>query len=178
MRLLLTTALTAVLWADGAVPRKSAADYPAHGELPTFSMGGEYLAHSVPGEGHTIVVEDYLVVELGLFPTGAPIKIPPAGFSLRINSAKRVVPPQPPEMVGASLQNWMMPPQQRQPSNDQQVPASLPHELVVAMALPQVETVKPIAGYLYFAFRGKLKSVRTLELLYHGQEGDTVLKLK
>ncbi len=53
----------------------------------------------------------------------------------------------------------------------------LPEELVVEAALPEGEIAHPVAGYLYFAYKGKPKSVRKLELLYNGPAGQCVLRL-
>jgi len=48
----------------------------------------------------------------------------------------------------------------------------------VESALPDGPARGPVSGYLYFAFQGKTKSIRTLELLYAGPEGDAVLRLR
>jgi hypothetical protein len=47
-------------------------------------------------------------------------------------------------------------------------------QLVVRTALPEGEFEGPVSGYLYFPFRGKTASIKSLELLYEG----TVLKLR
>jgi hypothetical protein len=57
-------------------------------------------------------------------------------------------------------------------------PKMTPEELVVAAALDEGERRSPLAGYLYFAFRGKPGSIKTLELLYDGPAGKAVLKLR
>jgi hypothetical protein len=46
--------------------------------------------------------------------------------------------------------------------------------LVEDASLPEGKRIKPVAGYLYFPFDGKLKSVKTVELLID----DVVLKLR
>ena len=51
-------------------------------------------------------------------------------------------------------------------------------ELVVATALPEGEFRGPVAGYLYFAHKGKPKSIRSLELLYSGPAGPAALRLR
>lgn len=49
-----------------------------------------------------------------------------------------------------------------------------PEELVVQTALPEGSRRGPVSGYLYFAYKGKTASIKTLELLYE----DAVLRLR
>jgi|YNPNPStandDraft_1061719.scaffolds.fasta_scaffold04088_3 hypothetical protein len=56
-------------------------------------------------------------------------------------------------------------------------PAPSPEEVVVEAALPEGETAQPVAGLLYFAYRGKTKGIRSLELLYNGPAGQCALRL-
>jgi hypothetical protein len=49
-----------------------------------------------------------------------------------------------------------------------------PSQLVLETALPEGERAKPAAGFVYFPYKGKLSSVKTLSLVYE----DVVLKLK
>lgn len=50
-------------------------------------------------------------------------------------------------------------------------------EIAVRAALPEGPARGPVSGFLYFAYRGKMKSVKSLELVYSGPEGTTALKL-
>ena len=50
-------------------------------------------------------------------------------------------------------------------------------EAVVEAALPEGKAAGPVSGYLYFAYQGKLKSIRTAELLYAGAAGKAGLRL-
>ncbi|HUS05034.1 MAG TPA: hypothetical protein VMZ52_01970 [Bryobacteraceae bacterium] len=66
-----------------------------------------------------------------------------------------------------------------------QVPADAPEkrvlsapELAVAAALPEGSTSYPVSGYLYFAYKGKLKSVKTLDLVYQTPSSAMTLKLR
>jgi hypothetical protein len=52
-------------------------------------------------------------------------------------------------------------------------PVSAP-ELVVQTALPEGRYKGPVSGFLYFPYRGKTSSIKSLELLYE----DAVLKLR
>jgi hypothetical protein len=62
--------------------------------------------------------------------------------------------------------------QQREPEQ-----AVQPHELAIEAALPEGETKHPVAGFVYFAFKGKTKGLKLIELLYRGPSGSAVLRL-
>jgi hypothetical protein len=49
-----------------------------------------------------------------------------------------------------------------------------PYKLLMETALEEGQHHAPISGFLYFHFRGNIKSIKTLELVYQ----DTVLKLR
>jgi len=51
-------------------------------------------------------------------------------------------------------------------------------DVVVETALPEGTRSGPVSGYLYFPFRGKPKSIRSLELLYDGPAGPARLRLR
>jgi hypothetical protein len=48
-------------------------------------------------------------------------------------------------------------------------------EIVREAALPEGEVKLPAGGYLYFAYKGKLKSIKKLELLYDGPLGQATV---
>lgn len=50
-------------------------------------------------------------------------------------------------------------------------------EVAVQSALVEGPTAFPTAGYLYFPFKGKPKSIKSLELIYTGPGGSIILKL-
>jgi len=50
-------------------------------------------------------------------------------------------------------------------------------ERVNRASLPLGEQLPPVSGVLFFRYAGKLKSLRSLELHYHGPAGETTLKL-
>ncbi len=52
-----------------------------------------------------------------------------------------------------------------------------PAEAVVESALPEGLWSKPAAGHLYFRYKGKMKSLKSLELLYRQDERETALRL-
>jgi hypothetical protein len=47
-------------------------------------------------------------------------------------------------------------------------------EMVQNAALPEGTRKKPIAGLVYFAFHGKLKSLKTVDLVVKTESGDLV----
>lgn len=67
-------------------------------------------------------------------------------------------------------------PPHRDPGPGQPQPTP-PDEFVQLAALPEGEIPLPAAGLLYFAFKGKTKSIRSLELLYSGPAGSGSLRL-
>ena len=73
------------------------------------------------------------------------------------------------------------PPTQRAPDLDQtgieRPPVRTSDEVVVEAALPEGRAAGPVAGHLYFAYRGKVKSLKSLELIYQGPAGEVVLRL-
>ncbi len=92
-----------LLSAQGEAPKK-AADYPVHVQVRGYELGAEYLVHSVPTEQGTLFTDDYLVIELAVFPSrGVTPVISTGSFTLRINGKKSVLLSQAPGMVAASL---------------------------------------------------------------------------
>ena len=53
-----------------------------------------------------------------------------------------------------------------------------PVERMRGAALPDGRQMLPVAGCLYFQYKKKMKSIKSLELLYHRPEGTLALKLK
>lgn len=56
-------------------------------------------------------------------------------------------------------------------------PSARPEEVVVESALSEGPIHSAASGYLYFPFKGKTKSIRSLELLYRGPTGTLTLPL-
>ena len=57
-------------------------------------------------------------------------------------------------------------------------PASLTaEEAVVDAALPEGRATGPVGGHLYFPYTGKVKSLKSLELIYQHGERQTILRL-
>jgi hypothetical protein len=177
---------------------------------------------SFQGRNQTFVADDYLVVEVAIYPPkGKDLLLFSGHFTLRVNDSKRALMPVPPSFVAASLRypDWERRPsvvagagagdasviigrppaterfpgdprpgQTRLPrpprAPDQGPPGAVERdeppkadEVVVETALPQGTLSSPASGFLYFPFKGKTKSIRSVKLLYHGSAGTATLKL-
>jgi hypothetical protein len=75
---------------------------------------------------------------------------------------------------GRRLPNPPRAPDAENRSGQDAAPAVTAPEAVLSSALPEGPTRFPVSGCLYFAFKGKLKSIKSLELLY----GEAALKLR
>jgi hypothetical protein len=53
-----------------------------------------------------------------------------------------------------------------------------PADLVVQAALPEGPAKSEVKGYLYFPYRGAIKKIKSLQLIYRGPAGDADLKLR
>jgi len=96
-------------------PRKTPADYPAHAVLPDTAIAAEYLVRSVSGRSRTFFLNDYLVVEIGVFPArGKQIELSLSHFRLEVGEKKKqqVLSAVGPQFVAASLKypDWQMRP--------------------------------------------------------------------
>lgn len=57
---------------------------------------------------------------------------------------------------------------------DPGAPPVTPDQMVTASALPEGACNKPVAGHVYFAYRGKAEKIRTVELLVRTSSGGVV----
>jgi hypothetical protein len=216
----LVLALVTAAWLSATVKEK-AADYPAHADVGTVSIGAEYLVHSIPAHSQTFFARDYLVVEVAVFPGRLePVEIGANTFTLRINGRKEVMFPDTPGFVAASLTypDWeqhrqtevqagignagvtigrppsvgrfpddptprqtRLPPAPKAPPEDQhgieQDSPQTADEALAQVALPDGPATKPVAGYIFFHYRGKAKSIKSVDLVYEGRQGPVTLKL-
>ena len=92
------------LAAQDTAPRSKAADYPAHVSLPGMEIAAEYLLHSIPTDQGFYVAQDYLVIDVGVFPAAhETVKISSGQFRLRINHKTLELPPDSPGTVAADV---------------------------------------------------------------------------
>jgi hypothetical protein len=52
-----------------------------------------------------------------------------------------------------------------------------PSDAVVENAFPDGRTTGPVSGYVFFRFKGKTKSIKSLELIHHRGENQTPIRL-
>jgi hypothetical protein len=216
MRCIVFLYAAAVAFAQGTTPKPTPEEYPVHADAGSIAVGAEFMVHSFSRGEQTFIAQDYLVVDVALFPPkGQGVDVEPGKFSLRINGKRIALMAQAPAMVAASLNHreWQQrpgatadigmggvgiglghprqtapfpgaPPESRLPqpprSPDANNPSGVekeqvkPEELVVQTALPEGVHRGAVSGFLYFAYKGKTSSIKSLELLYEG----AVLKLR
>jgi len=160
--------------------RAKASDYPVHASIPGLEIGAEYLVHSIPGDNGYYYADDFLVVDVGVFPSsGARVKIASRQFFLIINHGKSISAADAPGMVAGSISprsaggfaGQQGQDQQTDPNGAQDGPPKTPYQIVTSAALPEGDTEKPAKGCLFFRFGGRMKTIRSLELIYDPGEG-------
>ena len=182
----------------GMPPRAAPGDYQAHTQAGAVTLAAEFMRHSVPTPEATYSTEDFVIVEAGLF--GSPqarLTLSIGDFSLRINGRKMASPSQPYGLSFSSLKDpeWEPPSKPKadkptldagggQPDDSFKPIIRMPIELKRTMqqrvqraAMPEGDRALPAAGLLFFEYRGKPESIRSLELIYSGPAGKATLAL-
>jgi hypothetical protein len=98
--------------AQGTQPKASAAEYPVQAESGNLAIGAEYMVHSFGGGELMYLAENYLVVEVALFPPkGESVTADAAKFALRVNGKKTLLYAQSPALVASHLnqRGWETP---------------------------------------------------------------------
>ena len=183
----------------GLPPRATPADYQAHTQVGTLTLAADFVRHSVPTPEATYSTEDFVIVEIGLFgPPQARLKLSIGDFSLRINGKKVAMPSQPYGLSFSSLKDpeWEPPSKPKaekptlnagggQPDDSFHPIVRMPIELKRAMqqrvqraSMPEGDRALPASGLLFFEYRGKPESIRSLELIYTGPAGKATLELQ
>jgi hypothetical protein len=186
--------------AKGLPPRAAPTDYQAHARAGTVTVAADFTGHSVPTLQGPLSTEDYVVIETGLFGSpGAQIRLSADDFSLRINGKKKPLPARQFGLILESLKDpeWEPPEKAEKKSkasiggggktegNGPPAPVKIPIPLQRAMAqrvqqaaLPEGDRALPQAGLIFFEYRGKTKSIRSIELIYAGPAGQATLTLQ
>lgn len=183
----------------GMPPRATPADYQAHTQAGTLTLAAEFMRHSVSTPEATYSTEDFVIVEAGLFgPPQARLTLSIGDFSLRINGKKIASPSQPYGLSFSSLKDpeWEPPskPKSDKPTLDAgggkaddsfkpiiRMPIELKRTMqqrVQRASMPEGDRALPAAGLLFFEYRGKPESIRSLELIYAGPAGKATLALQ
>jgi hypothetical protein len=184
--------------APGLPPRLAATDYQAHAQAGTFTIGAEFTGHSVAMPEETLSTDDYVVVETAFFgPPETRLKLSADDFSLRINGKKTALPTQAFGLVFPSLKNPELEPPSSSSKSKTNVGGSgqgesapapvfhLPPEVKRAMqqhvqkaALPLGDRALPVAGLIFFQYRGKAQNIQSIELIYNSPAGKATLALQ
>jgi len=188
-------------------PRATPGDYQAQAQVGAVTIAAEFMGHAVPRPEGPLSTEDYVVVETGLFgPPSGRIKLSAADFTLHItgkNGKQTVLSSKSYVLVLHSLKDpeWVAPEEAdekkksstsfstggKSGAGDGSTPVvvHVPIELQRAMALhtknsslPEGERTLPVAGLMFFEYRGKTQNIHSLELVYDGPAGKAKLKLQ
>ncbi|MFI5113467.1 MAG: hypothetical protein ACHP9S_11600 [Terriglobales bacterium] len=90
--------------AEGTQPKASAAEYPVQAESGNLAIGADYMVHSFGAGEQMYLAENYLVVEVALFPPkGESVTADAARFALRVNVKKTLLYAQSPALVASHL---------------------------------------------------------------------------
>ncbi len=185
---------------QGLPVRAGAADYQNQAQVGTLMLAADFVGHSVPTIQGPLSSEDYVAVEVA-FLGGADtkVKISFQDFSVRINGKKTVISSQQYGLVMKSLSDpeWISPVVEESKSKggistggggggDPKPSApKMPFPLRRAMeqraqksALPEGERPLPIAGLIFFPYRGKDQSIQIVELMYAGGAGTATLTFR
>ncbi len=194
-----------LLSAQGIPPRASASDYLTQGKAGDVTIAAEFLGHSIPTSTNILASDEYVAVEIGLYPaaakTDARLIISRDDFSLRINGKKNPTPAEAYELVFKTLRDPDLEPTASEQkaktssfstggnsSGDANAPPPKFHvpmdvmrgmeQRVQKAALPELEHPLPQAGLLFFPYRGKGQSIHSVELIYNGPAGKATLDLQ
>ena len=180
-------------------PRVAPGEYQGHAQAGAVTVAADFIGHSVPTPEGTYTTDEYVVVEAALFGSAdGRAKLSKGDFSLRINGKKMALPSEPYELVFKSLKD----PEWEPPSKDSKsktsfggnggadgastpAPVHMPIELRRAMeqrvqraSMLEGDRALPQAGLLFFEYRGKTQSIRSLELVYTSPAGNATLALQ
>jgi hypothetical protein len=104
MRLIIGLMAATLALAQGTTPKQSPSEYPVHSEAGEIGIGAEYMVHSFGAGEEMYLAQNYLVVEVALFPPkDQTLTVDVSHFALHLNGKKPALTPQPPSMVAASL---------------------------------------------------------------------------
>ena len=189
----------------GLPARATPTDYQTQAKVGNLTIGAEFTGHGIPNAQQPLNSEDYVAVEVGLFgPADARLMIGPSDFSLRINGKKDLSSSQPWGLVAKGVKDleWVSPdavPGEAKskgsvnggggggqggnslPPPPPKVPIDVLRGWQMAVknaALSQGDRALPQAGLVYFPYRGKVTSIRSLELIYEGPAGTASMTLQ
>jgi hypothetical protein len=184
----------------GMPPRASPADYQAQGKAGAVTIAADFAGHSVTTMDAVYSSEDYVVVEVAFF--GAPdakLKLSAEDFSLKLKDKKNALSTQPFAYLTRSLKDpeWQPPEDKEEKKsktgintggggdNEPKVAPKMPLELrrkmelrVFKSVLPEGDRALPVAGLIFFQYRGKTQNMKDMELVYSGPAGSVSLAMQ
>jgi hypothetical protein len=89
--------------AQGTSPRPNAAEYPVHAQAGDMGIGAEYMVRTIGIPKGSFLTDDYLVVDVALYPPPRGITVNANQWTLRLNNRKEELLTQTPGIVAASL---------------------------------------------------------------------------
>jgi hypothetical protein len=182
----------------GTPPRAAPTDYQVQAQVGSVTIAADFAGHGVPTMEAAYSTEEYVVVEVAFF-GGAQnrLKLSIEDFELKINDKKAPLTSQPFGYVAKTLKDpeWQPPEGEKQKSktslnggggdNGPVVPPKMPLELRRVMelrvrksVLPEGDRALPVAGLIFFQYRGKTQSIKSMELIYGGPAGKASLPLQ
>jgi hypothetical protein len=186
----------------GMPPRTAPTDYQAQAKAGSFTLAADFDGHAVPTMENPYSSEDYVVVELALFgDPQARLKVSAQDFTLKINDRKSPYTSQPFEYVARDLKDpeWQPPDADKEEkksktgintgggggADSNAPPPKMPMELRRAMelrvhkaVLPEGDRALPVAGLIFFQYRGKPQNIKSMELIYNGPAGTVSMPLQ
>ncbi len=92
------------IFTEGTPPKASASEYPITGHWASLDLGADYLVHSFGTGEQMYMAENFLVVEIALFPEkGESVTVEYGPFQLQINGKKTLLAPLAPAFAASNL---------------------------------------------------------------------------
>ena len=185
---------------NGIPARTAPTEYQGQIKVGAVTLAADFTGHSVPTPESIFTTEDFVMCEVAFY--GAPgtkLAMSLQDFSLRINGSKKLVPAIGDQFAFKSMKDpeWIPPtPPEKSKSggistggggqNDPppvtpKMPIDVERKMeqkVLKAALPEGERALPAAGLIFFQYGGKVKGIRSLELVYTGAAGKAALPLQ
>jgi hypothetical protein len=182
-------------------PRTSPADYQVQAHAGAVTIAADFAGHSVTTMDAVYSSEDYVVVEVAFFgPPQGQLKLSIEDFSLKLKDRKTPLTSQPFGYLTRSLKDpeWQPPEEDKEEKKSKTgintggggdsgpvVPPKMPLPLRRAMeqkvlksVLPEGDRALPVAGLIFFQYRGKTQNLKDMELVYSGPAGTVSLPLQ
>ncbi len=187
-------------------PRAAPTDYQTQAKAGDFTIAAEFTGHSLPTPSMILTTEDFVGVEVAIYgPPDSHLRLAVDDFSIRINDKKAPTGAVPPAAVFKSLRDPEWIPENQAPAaskggkttiggggkNQGAEPGAPPPIIHVPIELERAWSQRvqkaafaegdrplPEAGLIFFPYRGKEKSIASVELIYSGAAGKATLALR